>query len=380
MQGVQAELKSVFTEVQAPAVSIFMPTHRAGPDIQQDPIRLKNLAKRAEEELITEGTRAPEARALLGPVSDLIGDARFWRHQADGLAIFRSRDPLRIYRLPFRVQEFVTVSDRFYIKPLLPLLLSETRFFVLALSQRAVRLLECTRDHVQLVDLPDVPQGMEEALPEGPTPQLQAHTLPIGGQSVARFHGHGVGTDDVHVVNLARYFHRVDSGLQPVLKDERAPLVLACVDYLAPIFKEVTAYRYILEPIVPGNPDGLSDKDLYEKARGIAETQLQQARNQAVAEYYENSAKGRAGDALDAVLPAAFQGRVATLFVPLGVHRWGRFNVDRLSLEEHDEEQPGDDDLLELAARQTLARGGTVYDMRPEEIPNQRLLAAVYRF
>lgn len=36
----QEELKTVITEARGPAVSIFLPTHRAGPDIQQDPIRL----------------------------------------------------------------------------------------------------------------------------------------------------------------------------------------------------------------------------------------------------------------------------------------------------------------------------------------------------
>src|SRR3982750_3567857 len=39
------DLKSVVTEGHGPAVSIFLPTHRAGPDIQQDSIRLKNLLK-----------------------------------------------------------------------------------------------------------------------------------------------------------------------------------------------------------------------------------------------------------------------------------------------------------------------------------------------
>ncbi|MBA2486650.1 MAG: hypothetical protein H0V35_11235 [Nitrospira sp.] len=60
----QEELKSVIAAGQGPAVFIFLPTHRAGPEIQQDPIRLRNLLKQAESRLITEGSRSVNAREL----------------------------------------------------------------------------------------------------------------------------------------------------------------------------------------------------------------------------------------------------------------------------------------------------------------------------
>jgi hypothetical protein len=376
----QAELRSVLADSQAPAVSIFVPTHRAGQEIRQDPIRLKNLVKQAEEQLIREGTRPAEARSLLDPVVSLLEDAAFWRHQADGLALFRSPDVFRTYRLPFQVNEFVAVSDRFYIKPLLPLLMNDARFYVLALSQKAVRLLDCTRDRVQAVELPDMPQGIDVALPEGTAPQLQRHTLPMDGRDATRFHGHGVGTDDVDVMNVRRYFQRVEDALAERLKNERVPLILACVEYLAPIFKEVTAYRSTLEPIVAGNPDGVRDEELHEKAWPIADAYFQEVKAKAAAEYHEGVAKGRASHMLDEVLTAAFQGRIATLFVPLGVRRWGRFDFNSLTLEQHDHEQPGDDELLDLAAAQTLRQDGRVYGEKPEQIPGGHLLAAVYRY
>lgn len=379
----QQDLQTVIEQSQNPSVSIFLPTHRAGPQIQQDPIRLKNLLRQAEAQLIEEGTRPAEARTLLAPVAELVDDAGFWRHQGDGLAIFRSREVFRVYRLPLSLQELVTVSDRFTVKPLLPLLVNDARYYVLALSQKAVRLLDCSRDHVRRVELPDIPQGMEEALPQegGPEPQLQFHSLPLDGRSwQARFHGHGVGADDVDVINLARYFHRIEDGLKDVLKGERAPLILACVEYLAPIFREVTGYRPILEPIVAGNPDGLSDEELQDQAWHIAEPYFRQRREQAAAEFHEGLAKGRADHALKEVLTAAFQGRIATLFIPVGVHRWGHFRFEELALEEHETEQPGDDELLDLAAMQTLMHAGTVYGLAPTDIPGGHLLAAVYRF
>jgi hypothetical protein len=282
--------------------------------------------------------------------------------------------------LPFHVSEFVAVADRFYIKPLLPLLLNDARFYVLALSQKTVRLLECTRDRAERAELPEVPQGIDEALPERPAPQLQRHTLPMDGREATRFHGHGVGTDDVDVTNVRRYFQRVEDGVQQRLKNDRAPLILCCVEYLAPIYKEVSTYRHIMDQIVAGNPDGLRDEELHQKARPIADAYFEEARDKAAAEYHEGIAKGRAANGLEEVLTAAFQGRIATLFVPVGVRRWGRFDFDHLALEQHDDEQPGDDELLDLAAAETLRHDGKVYGVKPEEIPGRQVLAAVYRY
>jgi hypothetical protein len=375
----QEEIKTVIAESQRPSVSIFLPTHRAGPEIQQGPIRLKNLLRQAETQLIAEGTRPAEARELLVPVSSLLDDTAFWRHQAEGLAIFRSRDIFRVYRVPLAFREFVAVTDRFYVKPLIPLLVNDARFYILALSQKAIRLLECSRDWVHEVELPGVPNNLVEALNEVPAPQIQFHSLPAQG-STTRFHGHGVGTDDIDVINLQRYFHRVNDGLEEMLKNQQAPLVLACVEYLAPLYRQTSIYPHVLDAVVSGNPDGLKNEELHQKAWAIVEPNFQKAREQAAAQYHEGLAKGRATHSLVEALSAAHQGRIATLFVPLGARRWGRFDFDRLSLEEHEEEQPGDDELLDLATMQTLMHAGTVYGVKPEDVPGHQPLAAVYRF
>jgi hypothetical protein len=65
--------------------------------------------------------------------------------------------------------------------------------------------------------------------------------------------------------------------------------------------------------------------------------------------------------------PRAHQGRIATLFVPRGSKRWGRYRFDRLSVQEQEREEPGDEDLLDLAASQTFLRGGTPRTRCPME-------------
>ncbi len=48
----------------------------------------------------------------------------------------------------------MTVANHFYVKPLIQALQSERVFYVLALSQKHIRLLQCTEDSSEEVELP----------------------------------------------------------------------------------------------------------------------------------------------------------------------------------------------------------------------------------
>ena len=116
----RAELKTLIEEPEGLCVSIFLPTHQAGAQTQQDPIRLKNLLREAEEQLLAKEFRTPEAEELLGPAWELLDDSVFWRHQSDGLAVLLSPGVFRHYRLPLNFEDLVVVADRYHLKPLLP--------------------------------------------------------------------------------------------------------------------------------------------------------------------------------------------------------------------------------------------------------------------
>src|SRR5690606_34672544 len=82
-------------------VSLFMPTHRAGPDTRQDPIRFRNLVSTAATLLADEaGVAAREVDDLLAPLHALADDTEFWNHQADGLAVYLAPDLVRTFRVP----------------------------------------------------------------------------------------------------------------------------------------------------------------------------------------------------------------------------------------------------------------------------------------
>lgn len=135
----QKDLKEIIDASGEWCTSIYMPTHRFGREQQQDPIRFKNLITEAEEKLLESGLRRLEVQKLMQPAERLLDDANFWQHQSDGLAVFLSSDSAHIYRLPSRFEELVIIANNFHIKPLLPLLIENGQFYILALSLNEVR-------------------------------------------------------------------------------------------------------------------------------------------------------------------------------------------------------------------------------------------------
>jgi hypothetical protein len=376
------ELKTLIQTRVGPCVSIYMPTHRPFPETKQDPIRFKNLLREAEERLKAAGLRSPDAKRLLKPAKTLIKDGLFWQYQADGLAAFISSGGFYRYRLPLKFDELIVVTDRFHIKPLLHFFTSDGRFYILTLSQNEVRLFQCSRYSIREVELEDVPRSLREALEyDDPQKQLQFHTqTPKGkGERAAMFHGHGVGKDDTKD-NILRFFHQVDHGLQKILREERSPLVLAGVDYLLPIYQEANSYSHVMEEGIAGNPEGLKPEEIQKEAWRLVEPYFMKVQQEATAQYKQLAGSDRASNKIEKIIPAAREGRVDLLFVAVGVQRWGTFDPVTFSIHLHGEPGPGDEDLLDFVALHTLLNGGTVYAVKPEEVPDEAPVAAVFRY
>jgi hypothetical protein len=94
-------------------VSILMPTHRAGAETRQDPIRFKNLLRQAQEKLTSAGLDKRAIQELLAPLEERIGDSTFWQHQSDGLAVFRTSDSTDWIQTLWTLPELCVVGEQF---------------------------------------------------------------------------------------------------------------------------------------------------------------------------------------------------------------------------------------------------------------------------
>jgi hypothetical protein len=371
------DLKTLLAEHLSPCISVYVPAHRGG--AEEDPIRWRRHLTEAEEHLAKAGWRAAEIKELLAPGRRLLEDVSFWKYQSDGLAAFLAPQFLRLFRLPLAFQDTVVVGKRFSIVPLLPLLTGNGRFFVLALSQKAVRLLQGTRHSVSEIDLKGVPRNLAEALLTHDRDEpLTFHTRPTsGGGWGTIFEGHGVGIDDAKD-DLLRYFQGIDRGLHSLLREEKAPLVLAAVDYLQPIYRQANTYAHLLEQGIEGNPDRLSRQELHDRAWPLVQPLFEAEQKRAAAQYLQLAGTGRASGDLNAVVAAAYEGRVETLFVALGRQVWGVFDPSTGRVDHHKERHFGDVDLLDLAAAHTLLHGRTVYAVEREQVPSKADVAGIF--
>lgn len=371
-----ADVKNLLKEAGKPCVSLYLPTHPGG--AEQDPIQLKNLLTEADARLVAYGMRSAEAGALLRPAAELLEDHSFWKQSQAGLACFLSPQSVRRYRLPKPVGPLVTVSNLFAVKPLLAQMREGWCFYVLAMSQKRVRLWLGDASGLEEVDVKSLPANLEEALRFHDRDEpLMFHTRPAGGGWAAIFSGQGVGID-THKNDLLLYFQKIDQALHPFLRQENKPLVLAAVEYLWPIYRQANTYPHLAEHGVAGNPDHWSPRELHDNAWGIVGPGFERPKQEALALFGRLAgAERRCSDPRE-VIEAACQGKLQTLFVASDRPLWGVVDPVADAVEIHGACVPGDEDLLNVAAIRTYLAGGTVYVVPAADVPGDRSQAGIY--
>jgi hypothetical protein len=340
-------------------VSIYVSTTPIPQDAEAERIELKNLAREAVEQLEAAGAERGALSEIREALEELVDDAAFWAEQAHSLAVFATADGMTTFRLPNRLTSEVEVGDRFYVKPLLRATTFPQAAFVLALAAGSVRLVEFTRDDA----------AFEVAVPGMPT-----DAGPIGtGASDARMLG-----DAGQKVRLRQYARSVDQALRGVLGGHELPLILAATEPLASIYRSVSGAPQLAGPGIDGNPEGMSDAELADAARGVLD-QLYAEELASVRERFEARASGeRASTDVATVARAATHGAVATLLVDIDEKLPGAVDeAGGVTLSDDDAVSYG---VVDEIARRVIVHGGEVLAVRREDIPGGATLAAILRY
>jgi hypothetical protein len=378
----QQTLQELISHANGSHLSILMPTHPAGKEKEQDPIRFKNLLKKAEETLKARGEKPAQIEALLEPARQLTQDPFFWERQSSGLALFSAAGMFRTYRLPLPFEETAAVADHFHLKPLLPYFANDGHFFILALSQNHIRLLEGTRHTVEEIDLelthPKLAQAMRADAFFDTVQARSAGRGPTAGEHITMFHGHD--PSDEEKKRILGWLHTVDDELGVFLKGQSSPLVLAGVDSIVRLYREACAYGQVVAQTIFGSPEEMRAEDLHQKAWPLVEPIFQREQQEALGKYGSLSGTDQAVAQVRPILEAARHGRVDTLFVSAGEKLWGQLDRQSETLHIHREPEPQDRDLLDWAAVETLIHGGAVHVLEASLMPEEALMAATLRY
>ena len=364
------DLEVLLAPQSAACVSIYLPFHLLGRDGLQDSIRLRLLLEQAEQQLIGRGMSVAEARDLLAPARKLPEDEPAWQNRGRWMAIFLTPGLMRTFEGSGPMDEALFVDDVFHVRPLLPQVTERDRFFLLAVSQNAVRMFEGDSAGLDEIELPGLPKNLEQALNiEGAPRGSQVHAAVRGGQTGKHgkqesvFHGQG-GEADTRKAELELFLRQVAAVVDQRLIEERAPLVLATVADHVPMWRAASCYEHLLCDFVAGCPDYLTPQELHAKAWPLVQPELDRDRDRLHRRL--THAQGNVMFGLKQVVPAAAHGRIDTLFIDCTRPHWGRYDAERLDVELHDEPRTGDADLVELAAVETLRHRGHVYALTPE--------------
>jgi hypothetical protein len=174
----------------------------------------------------------------------------------------------------------------------------------------------------------------------------------------------------------------VSKGVHDYLKQENVPLVVAAVDYLLPIYREVNTYPYFVEEGIPGNPDGMATEELHGKALEILAPRFEKNGRVTVGRFLQLKGEGSklVSDDIREIVTAARAGRVESLLMRPHRKAWGRFDAAKGTAELHEREAPGDSDLLDLASMHTFLNGGDVYALDVPVVPDGFSFGAIFRY
>ena len=376
-------------------VSIYIPTHRKGKEVNEMKDRrvLKNHYQDIKSSLKDrKGVPENEAIAYLEPINKLIQDREFWHHQTESLAVFLADNFIEYYHLPYQVNEYSTLEKSFYLMPLVSLFSDDNCYYLLSLGLNRTRLMEATRYHIREIEGgPIMKKGIDEiyhlydfdkGIRNQSSSQHGGKQRTAGNKGGATFHGQGNANDDDKQF-IVEYFQNVEEELKDRIINRELPLLLVGVDRLHPIFRENVAAFKIFEKGIVGNYEQMGKDRLHQMANETVEPYLSSLRQQQHERYQELAGTGKASYNINDIAPAAIDGRIDTLFVVEGAHRYGVIDPSDKSVDTKMQTSAGAKDLVSKAAVETVLNSGHTFFVSKEHLPEKvddAEMAAIFRW
>ncbi len=361
-------------------ISITMPTHKTGEEVQQDPIRFKNLLKNVEEELESKGMKEDEIKELLKKPSQILDDLHFWNHADEGLAVYMNRSSYELYKLPYPLQERTYINNQFLITPLLPMISLSGTYKILAVSQKNIRMLHCRRDYAADVTPDDIFRSIEEFIEEKPEVQIQLHTG--SSREEGMFFGHGGSEEDKKVI-VHKYLRGVEESVTRQLNQTMEPMILAGTEEMVSMYRSINKYQRVLDKAILGFPGEMKDKELQEAGWEIIKEHFLSEMYNAIDQFKEQNSE-RVSNNLSDIVESTVMGKTDTLFIAMNETNWGYYDENNHTVHFAGSSSNGREgkkqELLNWTALKAFEQGGKVFVLPKKEMPHATTIAALFRF
>jgi len=364
-----------------PCITLLLPPYRPGETRETAAALLKVELQQAAKDLAARKVAEPLIATLLEPLYRLSEDRSSLTGSDSDRVIFRSQGVSQQFAVPVPATPArpCTVGDCFWIRPILTSLALPEHVYVLEITKKAATLLDCTFTDVTRVELPKgTPETLYEALGfKAPDHELvnRSSAGPSNGTLRGVQFGTGSGRETQHAY-LHDFYRAIDRGVKEILHSSQAPLILAGVGEDVAIYRAINTYSNLLEQGIHGSPNlEMTPARILRHAHDITLFDLQRRAALQVSESKERLSPGRFYTDLESILQAAAEGRVSDLYLDENGQRMGNFDGKRFGghTNWHDE------DLLNVAAVETLLRGGAVYSL-PIHLMTGAVAAAAIRY
>lgn len=364
-------------ESHGPCITIVLPPYHPGEPAQSRAALLKANLQDASQQLAHRGFPKAAIADLLAPLEQLAHDTASLTGSHWGRAVFRSPDVFYQFQLTHAAKASSTVSGCFAIRRILPELWAPSLFYILAVTNKSVRLFRCNYERAEAVGLPPgVPTTLEEALelepPDHDLENRSAIGTTTGSMHAIRF-GTGSGREAEHA-HLADFYKLVDRGIRKLVHEPGIPLLLAGVEEETDAYRDVSTYPNLVRAALRGSPNlSLQDAETVSQACSILRADEFRREAETLTRAKERSAPGHVSTDVDAILRAAFEGRVHQLYLGENAERSDVF-------ERGSYRSWGKEDLLNLAAVETILHGGKAFEMPSDMMVDGAGAFAIMRF
>lgn len=374
------DLKSLLSS-RAPCVSVYMALDSApaNQSAKTNALRWKECLRTLEAKIQQNGS---EARHLLQSISDWDVISGEEKPTAKSIAVFRSPDVFCVTSLEEQVKGKAVVGPHFNVRPLLPELTRARTFYILALSQKDVRVLRCTSSTSEEVSLPSsvatsFDRFMNSAKPDHVN-DGRAAPGPGSGSSKGVMFTTTTDREDKDQY-LAHFYKQIDRGLNETLRGKPEPVVPVGVEYELALYDSVSTYPHLVHEGVHGAPNSLKAGEMHARALDVIAKQYENRVGEALSEY-DHKVGGGASNRLKDIVPAAHDGRVLTLLVSDSLETTGSFDEATHTVKGRETGTSEDEDLVNDAVVQTILHAGQVLVVPNGRMPNGAPLSAIFRF
>ena len=385
MDTLQAEV-SAFAGLQdlkpllhspGPCISIYLPLAAANP--KANALAWREVLQQLRQPVEAFGVEAQTLLTSLDGADNILHNPE---PHSQSISVFRSPSIFHVNWLAEPVALRGIVGAQFFIRPLLPALAKPNVFYLLALSQKDVRLLRCTQSSSAAVPLPSAVATSYDTYMNSAQPDHASIDRTSAGPSAGHTKGIVASYDTTRESKsdyLAHFFRQVDRGLNETLRGSVDPLVLAGVDYELAQYRSLNTYPHLTDSEVHGAPNSLKSGEMHARALDALASSADTKADAILAEY-NHKVGGGASNRLKDIVTAAHDGRILKLLVSDSLETAGVFDEASHTVSGRTASPGEHDDLLNDAAVQTLLHAGEVLSLPNQKIPNGAPAAAIFRY